>query len=188
MNVPFDRNYERHFVAMIAALVSIGRIPRSVLELPDLGRGRLSRLCEHLVACRVSVHDLSRVGGPARFNMPFELGLACALAEFLGDHSYVLLEKVPYRLDKTLSDLKGRDPLIHNGSAPRIITCILDVLRSDMAKADPDAVYRLYRILLRHAGTLKRRHRTQDIYTRSIFKQLVAAAVALATDAGFIEP
>jgi len=34
LNVPFDKAYERQFVALIAALVAIGRTPRCVLELP----------------------------------------------------------------------------------------------------------------------------------------------------------
>src|SRR5437016_5813575 len=81
LNVPFDKAYERQFVALIAAIVAIGRTPRCVLELPELGRGRLNRLFQHLRQCGVSVHDLSRVGTPVRFNMPFELGMACAISE-----------------------------------------------------------------------------------------------------------
>jgi hypothetical protein len=107
LTVPFDRGYERIFVALVAALVALGRKPRCVLELPALGRGRLSLIQEHMEGCRVSIHDMSRVGAPARFNMPFELGLACALAEYRGCHDLVILDRVPHRINVTLSDLRG---------------------------------------------------------------------------------
>jgi hypothetical protein len=45
----------------------------------EKGDGRLTRIVELMHACRMSIHDLSRIGRPARFNMPFELGLACSL-------------------------------------------------------------------------------------------------------------
>ena len=79
INSPFDTSYERQFVALLAAIISIGRTPRCVLEVPG-GPGRLSKIFDLLRECEVSVHDLSRVGLPARFNMPFELGLAFAVA------------------------------------------------------------------------------------------------------------
>src|SRR5262245_19348009 len=106
LNVPFDKNYEPYFLALIASVVAVGRVPRSVIELPELGLGRLSRLLTHIGGCDVSIHDLSRVGVPVRFNMPFELGLACAVASQAKSHAYILLERKPYRLDRTLSDIK----------------------------------------------------------------------------------
>ena len=84
LNVPFDIGYERLFVALISALVSLGRVPRCVLEIPEQGIGRLSRIFRLVRTCPVSVHDLSRVGQPVRFNMPFELGLAVALYRMEG--------------------------------------------------------------------------------------------------------
>ncbi len=186
LNVPFDQAYESLFVALVAALVSIGRKPRCVLEIPDLGTGRLARIISHLRQCAVSIHDLSRVGVPARFNMPFELGLACAVAELRPPHAYVLLEKQQYRLDKTLSDVKGRDPFIHGGGVRRLIGCILDSLKSRTNNPDPEVVFRLYRNLSVVAPALKRRYRAQNLYTRSVFEELVAAGTVLATRAGLI--
>ena len=101
LNVPFDAGYEGNFVALIASIIAVGRVPRCVLELPELGGGRLSRLFELLEQCRVSIHDLSRVNMPVRFNMPFELGLACALARYRKPHDYILMEKKPIRFRKT---------------------------------------------------------------------------------------
>ena len=110
LNLPFDKSYERLFVAMISALVAIGRTPRCVLEVPEQGDGRLARILHLIRSCSVSVHDLSRVGLPARFNMPFELGIAFTLRRIDGGrHRFVLLEAKGHRLQKTLSDLNGID-------------------------------------------------------------------------------
>lgn len=81
LNVPYSPSYERTLLALTAALVAIGRVPRLTFQLPDGGQGRLQRIFALLRSCRVSLHDLSAVGLPVRFNMPFELGLACALKE-----------------------------------------------------------------------------------------------------------
>jgi hypothetical protein len=186
LNVPFDSSYERQFVALVAAIVAIGRTPRCVLELPEVGRGRLSRLLQLLGQCGVSVHDLSRVGMPVRFNMPFELGLACALSELKGRHLYVLLERQRYRLDRTLSDLRGRDPYIHRGGVRLTIISVLEVLQSPTQNTDPGDVFRLYSNLWRTANELKRRYRGDSIFTRSLFQRVVAAASTLATDAGLL--
>jgi hypothetical protein len=84
LNIPFDTSYEPLFIALISALVAIGRTPRCVLEVPEQGEGRLRRIFDLIRRCHVSVHDLSRVGLPVRFNMPFELGLAFALRRMNG--------------------------------------------------------------------------------------------------------
>jgi hypothetical protein len=186
LNVPFDKAYERQFVALIAALVAVGRTPRCVLELPEMGRGRLNRLLQHLRQCGVSIHDLSRVGTPVRFNMPFELGMACALAEMEGRHQYVLLERVRYRLDRTLSDLRDRDPYVHAGSVRLTIVTILDVFQAHDDDVEPEAVYRLYLNLWRAADELKRRYRSSSVFSRSLFLRVVAAAGRLTADAGLL--
>ena len=85
VNVPFDARYEPLFVAMLCALAAVNVTPRCVLEIPDDGRGRLKRLCDLVADCPLSFHDLSRVtvsrkAGVPRFNMPFEIGIACGLA------------------------------------------------------------------------------------------------------------
>src|SRR5262245_41353517 len=186
LNVPFDDAYERRFVALIAALVAIGRTPRSVLELPEVGRGRLSRLLQHLRRCGVSIHDLSRVGTPVRFNMSFELGIAVALSELEGQHKYVLLERIQHRLDRTLSDLRGRDPYVHRGGIRSTIVAVLDVFQSDRDDVAPETVFAVYRNLWLTTNVLKRRYGANTIFSRSLFVRTVAAAGALAADAGLL--
>ncbi len=190
LNVPFDDSYEPLFIALIASLVAIGRIPRSVLEITESGQGRLRRILKQMEACRISMHDLSRVGQPARFNMPFELGLAYALRTYRHPprrYLFLLLEKVPYRLSRTLSDLAGYDPVIHNGKPIGAITAVLDGLGKGRNDPSPQEVYRLWRKLMKVARALKRTERRDSIFSRAMFKRLVAAAAELATQAHLIQ-
>ncbi|MBM3296514.1 MAG: hypothetical protein FJY83_02835 [Candidatus Aminicenantes bacterium] len=189
LNVPFDARYEPLFLALIASLISIGRKPWCVLEIPEHGQGRLKRIVEHIRACRVSLHDLSRVGPPPRFNMPFELGLAYAQKIYLKsarDHSIVLLESVRHRLAKTLSDMAGFDPVIHMNSPRRVISGILDSLGTGASDPAVPDVYRLWKQLMKAARQLKKSSGQDDIYSRSLFRKLVAASTELSVRCGFI--
>jgi hypothetical protein len=190
LNVPFDAGYERLFVALIAAIVGLGRTPRCVLEIAETGQGRLTRLLQILGECGVSIHDLSRVGTPVRFNMPFELGLACAVSELNRHrHHYVLLERQRHRLTRTLSDLNGRDPYVHEGSPRQVVVRILDVLKSTNGESDITSILKLDRELCRATRLLKRQYRASTIFaSRSLFTAVVAAAATLAADARLIRP
>jgi len=76
LNVPFDAGYERMFVALIATTVAARLTPRCAVELPERGEGQFGRIVKLIETCPLSIHDLSRAGQPARFNMPFELGIS----------------------------------------------------------------------------------------------------------------
>ena len=163
LNVPFDAAYERPFIALIAALVLIGRKPRCVLELPEQGEGRLSRLLDLIWLCPVSIHDLSRVGQPARFNMPFELGLAVALTRLRKSRKFVMLEAERFRLQKTLSDLNGFDPGIHAGTVQGTISCVLSHLGKPNGNPAPENAIWIYRNLWNAVPILKRGFRRSSI-------------------------
>ena len=185
INAPFDSAYERQFIALLAAVIAIGRTPRCVLEVAERGTGRLRRLLQLIGKCDSSIHDLSRVGMPVRFNMPFELGLACAVTNMNKTHAFVLLEKKRYRLQVTLSDVNGLDPYIHNGSVRGTIECVLDALRPRTGAPSPDDVYRLYRSMSVAANRLTRSSR-DTLFTRSRFLELVAFGITRAAQAGLI--
>ena len=130
LNVPFDEKYSPLLIALLAGLAALGRDPHCVLEVPSGGRNRLDRIYHLIAACGASIHDLSRVtaSGPLRvprFNMPFELGLAYAIAQH-HPHSFFVLETRPHRLQASLSDLNGHDPHIHGGSQDGVLRCLLD--------------------------------------------------------------
>ena len=114
VNVPFDTTYEPLFVTLVGTLVFLGQKPHCVLEVREKGDGRLIRILDLMRICRMSIHDLSRTGTPVRFNMPFELGLAYTLKiQHPTDYEVFVLDSIPYRIDRTLSDYKGRDPIVH---------------------------------------------------------------------------
>jgi len=189
LNVPFDSAYQPLFIALIATLSSLGRKPRSVLEIPEHGQGRLARIIGRLESCQVSIHDLSRVGQPVRFNMPFELGLAYAIRKYsvvTPPYVLVLLEKVPHRLGRTLSDMAGHDPGIHGGKPLGVISCVLDSLGTGLSDPAPETVYGMWRALMQAARRLMQAEGRNDVFSRTLFKRLTAASTELAVRAGLI--
>lgn len=188
INCPFDKSYSRLFLSQIAALVCLSRTPRCALELPDDGRGRLHRLLELIKSCEVSVHDLSKVGTPVRFNMPFELGLACAIAnEFAEGHTFCVLERMPNRLDRTLSDLKFIDPIIHAGSHIKLINGFVDAFPVRRRSVDSHEIHNVASSLFQKVETYRRRNRISSQFTRRIFEFSVAMSAELAASRGLID-
>jgi len=84
LNLPFDAQHEKIYLALIAGLSALGLTPRCVLEIQPTS-ARLTRLLRLISSCEYSIHDLSRVQlSPTaprcpRFNMPFEIGDDCGL-------------------------------------------------------------------------------------------------------------
>lgn len=187
LNVPFDRTYEPLFVTLIGTLVFLGQEPHCVLEVRERGDGRLARIFDLIRSCRTSIHDLSRTGAPVRFNMPFELGLAYTLKlEKPKSYEILVLDSRPYRIDRTLSDYKGRDPLIHHGTCDGLVTCLLDTFESDVSLASQE-FRRATRLLRKSARLIKRQFRSDTIFRASVFRSVAAAASELARERGFIE-
>ena len=184
LNVPFDRSYEKIFIALIAALVSLGRVPHSVLEIPDMGQGRMSRILDLMSRCRVSIHDLSRVGTPVRFNMPFELGIAYSLFHIMRKHNFIIMEAKKHRLDRTLSDLKAIDPKIHEGKPLLAILAAYEVLGRPRGNPPIDIAEDIFKKLWSNINTIRHRHKT--IFNRHSFLELIVGATLLAKKAGLI--
>lgn len=186
LNVPYDAGYQPLFVTLVTTLICLGQKPRSVAEITERGQGRLRRVLDLLRSCAVSIHDLSRVGRPPRFNMPFELGLACGLSLSGAQHEIVVLEAKPFRLDKTLSDYKGRDPLIHHRRCDDLVSCILDLYEVP-DEPSPEALRTAAALIRRSAREIRKEYR-QPIHRAAAFRALVAAATEHATKSGYITP
>jgi hypothetical protein len=188
LNVPFDRGYESLFVTLVGTLIFLGQKPRCVLEVRETGDGRLRRIFDLIRESAMSIHDLSRVGTPVRFNMPFELGLACSLRLLPGyTHEVIVLDSKDWRLDRTLSDYKGRDPLIHNNRCDELITCLLDVVTAPQIP-DPADLRRSAATLRRTTAIIKRRLRAKTVFRASAFRAIGEAATEIAVEAGYIAP
>lgn len=188
LNVPFDRGYEQLFVTLVGTLVFLGQEPHCVLEVREQGDGRLQRIFELMTRCPMSIHDMSRVGTPVRFNMPFELGLACAIKlARKSDYQIFVLDTREFRLDKALSDYKGRDPLIHGGTCDGMVASLLNLFVSDVDDA-PARFRSAARLLRKSAQVIKKDSKVQSIFHLSPFRRLVATAVEIAVERSFINP
>ena len=187
LNTPYDPAYQPLFVTLVGTLVCLGLKPHCVLEIQEKGQGRLARIFHLLRSCGVSIHDLSRTGPPARLNMSFELGLACSLKLSGTSHEIVVLDSLDYRLDKTLSDYKGRDSWIHHNRCDELVTCLLDIFEV-ANEPDPLALRSAATFLRQSARQLAKQYRTETIFRAAPFRALVSAATQLAQERGFIPP
>lgn len=176
-NVPFDAEYEPLYLALIAGLTGLGLVPRCVLEIPADAGTRLDRILGLIKSCSTSLHDLSRVKGTRgvpRFNMPFEAGLAIAWAKVAGprSHRWFVLEAKPFRIQKSLSDLNGFDPLIHGGTAAGVLRSLLNAFgRPGTTRRDLDKVLRPLRAVARDM-----KKKRVVLYSRDGFSSLVVAS------------
>lgn len=184
LNVPFEARgkYRNLLVAFVAGLVGLGFRPRSVLEVSP-HQNRLDRLREIIDECSSSIHDLSRVQrtqGCPRFNMPFELGMVVGR----GNARWFVFEEVPHRLQKTLSDVNGHDPLIHGGDPLKVVAKLRDIFRNasrPTTKAELEA-------LLVDAMKLARRieHDQGSLLGRQAFVDLVIGSQRIARERALI--
>jgi hypothetical protein len=181
-NFPFDDEYRPLYLALVASLVCAGQTPRSVLEIPP-SADRLERILHLLEQCAFSLHDLSRVQvsprGLPRFNMPFELGLAAALASRKGArHQFRLLEARPNRLQRSLSDLNGYEAFIHGATPGGVFGAICDIFTSfrPFPIGDVRGFRQVHRALTASADRLYGRG---TLYTPDRFSQIVIAATEL---------
>jgi hypothetical protein len=183
LNVPFDRDYEGHLLALIAGTTAFGLVPRSALDIePETSGTRLQRLFTLLRSCRYSLHDLSRVGvgrGAPRFNMPFEAGLACALELAGSGHRFYVLERRRHRLQRTCSDLNGIDPQIHEGRPRGVLRCLLNLFgRAGLGIDVPDLLV-FYEIMRSEAREIRRESLGgQGLFEPAHFRRLVLAGQA----------
>jgi len=184
INVPFDRKYERLYVALIAGLVGLGAKPRCSLEVPTT-RDRLRRVFNLLRSCDLSIHDLCRVelsrDKPRcpRFNMPFEAGLAVALFLSGSRKPWHILEEDRYRLLKSLSDLKGYEVNAHEGTPKGMLGVLLDIFPWDPHQPDPDALHRMYQDLRKASSQIKKEN-GNDLFRPRSFRVLRYAAEDIA--------
>lgn len=192
LNVPYDRDFEPILIALTAALVALGRTPRLTFEIPDEGEGRLRKMVTLIRSCPVSFHDLSAVEPPPRWNMPFELGLACAIRELgrgVAKHKFFLLEKENYRLNQYLSDMKGIDHKVHRGAPAGAISAVLDVLNKPGYNANTSEVLTLFTEMQADVpAILAKYHADQLTDSKSAYATLVLLGLEKAESRGFLRP
>jgi len=191
LNVPFDARYRPLFISLLAGLTALSCDPHCVLEVPSGPRNRLDRIYSLIASCGASIHDLSRVtlSGPLRvprFNMPFELGLAYAIAQGQ-PHDLFVFEEQSHRLQASLSDFNGYDPHIHDGTQVGVLRCVLDCFGTTTQAPPSPKLKSLTRKLSQVVLRLQHDQGAHDPFHPHVFRQSVKAAVELAKAADLIQ-
>ena len=186
LNIPYDRSYESLYLAFIAGLCAFGLTPRATIEIPSPKR-RLERIIELIRGCEYSFHDLSRVQldrrSPAtpRFNMPFELGLAVDWAGGADSgHEWFVFESKAHRLEKSLSDLNGTDPHVHDGTAYGVLRGLTNALTRKSHRPDLAQLDAIYRDLRKAARKIKLELKGGSLFEARPFQDLAVLARQLA--------
>jgi hypothetical protein len=164
----------------------LGFEPRATLGISG-GTPRLDKIFAEIKKCAFSIHDLSRVEldrkppcSTPRFNMPFELGLAVAWSkETAGkSHKWFVFESRPYRVQKSLSDLNGTDPNIHDGTVKGVLRELNNAfVRTHNRPSIPDML-QAYRLVSRSLKAIVEDAGAKSLFEASAFQSLCFAAKA----------
>jgi len=187
LNVPYDQKFERLFLGFIAGISAFGLVPRATLEITSSTR-RLDRILILMRDCQYSVHDLSRVELDSvaprtpRFNMPFELGLSVAHQRGLTrkKHEWFVFESKRFRLAKSLSDLNGTDPFIHDGTITGLFRELCTVFRRPGRQPSVQQMRGIYKELRKNLPIILGQAGSQSPYNARVFKDLSVIASASA--------
>jgi hypothetical protein len=182
LNIPYDDRFRRLYLAYIVGLYHFGLKPRVTLGIPG-GERRLERILGLIQSCRYSIHDLSRVEidrsppPTPRFNMPFELGLAVACSHLSASrHNWFLFETRPWRIQKSLSDLDGTDPHIHEGRVAGVMRELCNAFVRQQLRPTVPGMMQAYRQVSRQANALATNAGSRGIFESRAFEDLCLAA------------
>ena len=192
LNIPYDPAFENLYLAYIAGASAFGLKPRAALEIPTSVR-RLDRILDLIQECNYSVHDLSRVEldhtppPTPRFNMPFELGLTVALEKIsMPGHAWVVFESRQFRLKKSLTDLDGTDPYVHDGTIRGLFRELGNAFVRNRNQPTVDEMMKVYRVLRGNLKSVLYRAGAKHPFGARVFRDLgvlgSAAAESLLLD------
>lgn len=147
----------------------------------------MDRIFKLMTSCRYSFHDLSRVqfdrAAPRtpRFNMPFELGLLLGWKKATrARHTWVVFEAVRHRLPKSLSDLDGTDPLIHDGTVRGVFRELSNALLKSRNNPELQHMNRIYRHLKTASPLIMKSVGAKSLFGARVFKRLAVLATEYA--------
>jgi hypothetical protein len=185
LNIPYDKPFEKLYLAYIVGLVELGLTPKVTLGIAG-GAARIDRIFDLLKSCRYSVHDLSPVEvdrkkpPTPRFNIPFELGMAFAWSRLASaNHDFFAFESMNRRAQKSLSDLSGTDFNIHDSKPEGIMRELRNAFERRQNRPTVPRMMKSYNELLRSLPALRRAAGTTDLFQAGIFRDIVAASTAI---------
>jgi len=116
--------------------------------------------------------------------MPFELGLAAAIAQNQR-HRWFVLEARPYRLQKSLSDVNGYDPFIHQRTSVGVLRALKNAFITTRKQPSVDDLVAVNEKLSLAARALRTtRYGARSVFEASVFEELVGAAMAISKGLG----
>jgi hypothetical protein len=183
INVPYDDRFQDLYLAFIAGLTAFGLNPRATLEVPG-GARRLDRIFELITSCQYSFHDLSRVQldrkrpQAPRFNMPFELGLVLGWLKTSrrSSHTWFVFESVRRRVSKSLSDLDGTDPYIHDEKPKGVFRELGNALVRSADQPTVQQMNAIYRNIKTATPLIMKNAGAKSLFEARVFRQLVVLA------------
>lgn len=184
LNIPYDRRFGRLYLAYISGLIHIGLSPRATIEIPG-GQNRLDKILDLIRGCRHSINDLSRVQldrtppQTPRFNMPFELGLAVASAKLNSSpHDWFVFETMKRRASKSLSDLSGSDPHIHQGTVEGVMRELGNAFEPpEHERNSVTKMMKTYTEVSRRVKRIKSETGAKSLFEARVFRLLCTTAV-----------
>jgi hypothetical protein len=113
-----------------------------------------------------------------RFNMPFELGLAVALAGVV-KNEYVLLDTIQDRLGKALSDARGLDAQLFDGTAMGIFRALSNIFYRSDFEPSPRHFNRVLVRLKATAARIRKEYGYESLFEARPFADLRRDAARL---------
>lgn len=111
--------------------------------------------------------------------MPFEVGLTVAKARWRPAHQWFLFEAKPFRVQQTLSDLRGTDAYIDGESSRKLLIALTDALVRATRQPTVDELGRIRRFLHDKSVGIRRNYGT--LFGAHAFRDLVVVATDFAT-------
>jgi hypothetical protein len=177
INVPYARRYEKIYLAFIAGAAAYGLVPTAAVHDPS-SRFQLDRICDLIASATYSFHDLSwmsldvRAPRTPRLNMTFELGLAVAFSRSSRrEHRWIVFDRVPYRLQKALSDLGGVRPRIYDGTPVGLLRELMSALQREKHRPTLPDLMAVYEAVEEGAREIKRTY-SRDLFDTRPFDEL----------------
>ena len=180
LNVPYDGIFQPLYLAYIVGLAAFRLTPVLAISATD-GTTRVDKIFNLLSGCASSIHDLSRIEPSGeerlpRFNMPFELGMAVALAKHTPERfTWVGFDSRRHQASRTLSDLAGSDFVVHGNTPAGVLAGLCDVFVARGKPSVPELLERHGALTLAMPELLARSG-AASVYSTRMLAELVVAA------------
>ena len=114
--------------------------------------------------------------------MPFDLGLAVAWERISNaGHIWFVMESVSYRLTKSLSDLNGTDPHVHDGTIRGVFRELGNAFARRGKQASVQQMWRIYREVRDGVPAILKRRGARSVFEAVAFRDISLVASAAAT-------